>query len=170
MIHPARLRSSSRLLPWALALASLTGLALAPSACGGNVVVDGRSQGSGASGGGGSGGGTGPGNGTGGFGGAGGFVNTGNGGAGGFGAGGGNACSVVTQPGQVVMQACSPGTVCPAANSEAAKILVLKALGLCDVSVNTCCNSQVLESIVCGPSPSDGDCCYLSLTALHSCG
>jgi hypothetical protein len=169
---PARAHQPSLLLAGALALSALV-TTLATHACGGNVVVDGSSTAAG----GGSGGSTAlttttTGGGSGGAGGAGGgFGGSGGSGNGGAGGGGSNDCTVVTSmPGYMVSLACVPGGDCPAADTMGAKDLVSQALGLCDLSTNTCCLSDVFVKILCGPSPSDGDCCYVALTSTHTCG
>jgi hypothetical protein len=73
-------------------------------------------------------------------------------------------------PPYVVMLACEPGQVCPPANTADAQSIVTKALGLCDPSVTSCCGQDVFKGIICGPSPSDGDCCYVTLTSMYTCG
>jgi hypothetical protein len=170
MIDPAaRLRRSYGLLPAAVALAALTSLALASGACGGKVVVDGPLTTSiGGAGGTPATGGSGALGGSAATGGSGGAGVSGNGGSSGVGGAGG--CTVTSMPPFNVMLACAPGSDCPAANTNDAKNLVSEALGLCDRGVSSCCGNEVFEGIVCGPSPSDGDCCYVTLTSVHSCG
>ncbi len=166
----------SLFLPGLVALSALVTLALAPPGCGGNVVVDGLPPaGSGGSGGAGGAGGfastTGPGttntgSGAGGAGGAGGFASTGTVTPG----AGGSTSGFCTVGGPGEQLACVLGGVCPPGSSVAAATLVRKALGLCDPSTMSCCGNDVLEQIVCGPSPSDGSCCYVALTGTLTCG
>lgn len=182
MIGPAsRTRRSPLLPPRAVALAVLAFAALASGACGGKVVVDapsttspGGSGGVVASGGTGAtlaaGGGPfamggGPVGSSGGV--AGGSVGTtsGQGGAGSIG-----GCSLTQVPGYTVMLACALGTVCPAADTPAAQSIVMSVLGLCDLTKSTCCAHDVFAGITCGPAPSDGDCCYVTLAKEHTCG
>jgi hypothetical protein len=160
MIDPAaRSRRSS------LLLVTATLATLASGACGGKVVVDGppatSTGGSGGSGG----------SPTGGFGGS---VIMGNGGTpgvgGASGTGGAGGCTVVQMPPYTVTLACGSGQVCPPANTPAAQNIVTQALGLCDPSVTSCCGQDVFRGILCGPSPSDGDCCYVALTSVATCG
>ncbi len=175
MIDLAALRSSF-FLPGLVALAALGTAALASPACGGNVVVDGRassSAGGGGAGGGSSstsatgsvGGGSSTGTGASSFGGAGGAVGTG---AGGAGAGGG--CTVVQMPPLMVQLVCVVGTDCPAGNTISAQQMVSQELALCTPEgLDHCCGQAIFDAILCGPSPSDGDCCYVTATKTLIC-
>jgi hypothetical protein len=171
MIDPAaRFRRSSLVVPTAAALAALAGVALASGACGGKVVVDGPpATSTGSTGGSGGSGGSPTFPPSSGVGGAGGSVVTSNGGSQGVGASGTGGCTVVQMPPYVVTLGCEPGNGCPPANTAAAQGIVTMALGLCDPSVSTCCGQDVFKGILCGPSPSDGDCCYVTLTSVDDC-
>jgi len=182
MLNPSSPRPAL-LLPYLVALAALATVALASPGCGGNVVVDGRPTGgsggsagtvgsggsagtAGTAGGGGSGGTAGTaGTSVGGAGGAGGFVGAGEGGAGGSSGG----CMVVPMPPYSVVLACAVGAICPAPDTLDAQTLVTHALGLCDTTKSTCCGGDVLVGIRCALSPSDGSCCYVTLTEERTC-
>lgn len=120
----------ARLLLGAMGIAALAPLA----ACGGNVVLDSKSNGDG--------------NGNGGEGGSGGAD-------GGGGSGGAEPCVPTVGEGQTLKHVCLPS--CPPEGEEGAALSPLVESDSCD---EWCCFSTWISSIECGPILEGGKCCF----------
>jgi hypothetical protein len=50
------------------------------------------------------------------------------------------------------------------------KSAVTLALGFCDQNQLPCCGKDVVDQVACGPDVTEGNCCYVVVSAIFECG
>jgi hypothetical protein len=71
---------------------------------------------------------------------------------------------------EMVVQGCFESGFCPQADDPSARQQLNGVVHTCDTTQYACCLENVIDQIVCGPSMSGGNCCYVVLVSIHKCG